>query len=195
MNRVNCVYLRVSGKHRTTLNNMKTVIEKFETLISKLDQKSQEFYHSSILTEDHQKNKILVEEGKVCKYSYIVLEGCIRKYYLKDGIEITSEFIFPGEMAVSFGSFLKRKPSNEFIQTIENTKVMLIPFSVFEFMQKEHPSIVQTNFDVLVDYSQWLENRLYHLQFHTAKERYLILLKSQPEIIQRIPLIYISPPI
>ena len=171
---------------------MKTVIDKFETLISQLDLKSQELYHSSILTEEHPKNKILVEEGNVCKYSYIVLEGCIRKYYIKDGIEITSEFIFKGEMAVSFGSFLKRQPSNEFIQTIEKTKIILIPFSIFEFMQREHPSIFQTNFDVLVDYSQWLENRLYNLQFHTAKERYLILLNSQPEIIQRIPLMYIA---
>jgi CRP-like cAMP-binding protein len=171
---------------------MKTVIEKFENLIAQLDPKSQEFYHSSIVTEEHPKNKILVEEGKICKYSYIVLEGCIRKYYLKDGIEITSEFIFPGEMAVSFGSFLKKHASNEFIQTIEKTKVMLIPFSLFEFMQREHPSILQINFDVLVDYSQWLENRLYHLQFHTAKERYLILLNAQPEIIQKIPLMYIA---
>jgi hypothetical protein len=52
-------------------------------------------------------------------------------YYLKNGIEITSEFIFPGEMAVSFGSFLKRQPSSDFIQTIDKTKVMLIPFSLF----------------------------------------------------------------
>ena len=113
---------------------MKTVIDEFETLISKLDLKSQEYYHSSVLREEYPKNKVLVEEGRVCKYSYIVLEGCIRKYYLKNGIEITSEFIFPGDMAVSFGSFLKRQPSNEFIQTIENTKVMLIPFSLFEYM-------------------------------------------------------------
>ena len=73
--------LTVGGKHRTTLNKMKTVIEKFETLISQLDKKSQEFYHSSILTEEHPKNKILVEEGKVCKFSFIVLVGCIRKFY------------------------------------------------------------------------------------------------------------------
>lgn len=171
---------------------MNTVIDKFETLISKLDLKSQNFYYTSILTEEYPKNKILVEEGRVCKYSYIVLEGCIRRYYLKDGIEITSEFIFPGDMAVSFGSFLKRQPSFEFIQTIENTKAMLIPFSVFEYMQRKHPSILQINFDVLVDYSQWLEKRLYHLQFHTAKERYKILLNSQPELIQKIPLMYIA---
>ncbi len=171
---------------------MKTVIDKFETLISTLDIKSQEFYNSSVLTEEYPKNKILVEEGKICKYSYIVLEGCIRKYYLKNGIEITNEFIFPGEMAVSFGSFLKRQPSNEFIHTIEKTKVMLIPFSLFEYMQREHPSIMQTNFDVLVDYSQWLEKRLYHLQFHSAKERYQILLNSQPELILKLPLMYIA---
>ncbi len=170
---------------------MKTVIEKFEALISELDLKSQEFYHASIQTKEYPKNEILVEEGKVCNYSYIVLEGCIRKFYLKSGIEITSEFIFPEDMAVSFGSFLKRQPSNEFIQTIEKTKVMLIPFSVFEFMQ-EHASILQTNFDVLVNYSEWLENRLFLLQFHTAKERYQILLKSQPKLIQKIPLMYIA---
>ncbi len=171
---------------------MKTAIDKFESVISKLDKKSQDFYHSKVLIKEYQKNEILVEEGRICNNSYIVLEGCIRKYYIKEGIEITSEFVFPGDMAVSFGSFLKRQVSNEFIQTLENTKVMLIPYSVFEYMQQEHPSIMQTNFDVLVDYSQWLEKRLFHLQFHTAKERYQNLLISQPHFIQKIPLMYIA---
>ncbi len=171
---------------------MKTTINKFKASIANLDLESQEFYYSNILTKEYSKNEILVEEGRVCTYSYIVLEGCIRKYYLKKGIEITSEFIFPGDMAVSFGSFLKRQPAKEFIQTLEKTKVMLIPFSVFEYMQREHTSILQTNFDVLVDYSEWLEQRLFHLQFRTAKERYQILLNAQPELILKIPLMYIA---
>ncbi len=92
-------------------------------------------------------------------------------------------------MAVSFGSFLKkRQPAKEFIQTLEKTKnMMLIPFSVFEYMQREHTSILQTNFDVLVDYSEWLEQGLFSspiVQRRTSN--------AQPELILKIPLMYIA---
>ena len=53
-------------------------------------------------------------------------------FYLKDGIEIASEFIFPGEMAVSFNSFLRQKPSREYIQAPESCKVQMIPFSLLK---------------------------------------------------------------
>lgn len=171
---------------------MKTAIDKFQSLIGKLDEKSQGVFHSKVSTEEFPKNRVLVEAGQVCKYSFIVLEGCIRKFYLKDGIEITSEFVFPGEMAVSFGSFLKKQPSVESLQTLEKTKAMVIPFSVFEFMQREHPEVVKENFNVLVDYLEWLEKRLFLLQYHTAKERYQILLDTQPELVKKIPLMFIA---
>lgn len=171
---------------------MNDLVNRFETIISNLDKKSQELFHSSVRTETYPKNKIVLNGGNVCNYTYVVLEGCIRKFYIKNGIEITSEFIFPDEMTVSLHSFLKRQPSREFLQTLDTTKVLLIPFSLFEFMQKEHPKILKTNFNLLVDYTMWLEQRLYNTQFHTAKERYQILLKTQPELIQKIPLMYIS---
>ncbi len=75
---------------------MKTTINKFKASIVTLDLESQEFYYSNILTKEYSKNEIRSKKVEVCTYSYIVLEGCIRKYYLKKGIEITSEFIFPG---------------------------------------------------------------------------------------------------
>ena len=171
---------------------MKTSVDKFENLVSGLDEKSRQLYYSSVRTEQYPKNKILLKAGSVCQFTYVVLEGCIRKYYIKNGVEITSEFIFPGEMAVSVSSFMYKQPSNEFIHTIEATEVQLIPQTLFHFMHGEHPEIIKTNFNLLIDYAAWLETRLYTIQFHTAKERYQMLLDTQPAFIQKIPLIYIA---
>jgi CRP-like cAMP-binding protein len=171
---------------------MKTVVDKFEYIISALDAKSQELYHATIRTESFSKNKMLLKGGSICVYTYVVLEGCIRKYYLKNGMEITSEFIFPGEMAVSVSSFLQQQPSNEFIQAIEPTEVMMIPYSLFELMQNNNSEIVKTNFNLLAEYTLWLERRLHHIQLHSAKERYQMLLQTQPQRVQKIPLTYIA---
>jgi len=170
---------------------MKTFIEEIEKAISGLDTESRDHFFSSVTKKEFSKNELILREGEVCRHTFVLEEGCMRKFYLKDGIEITSEFIFPDEMAVSFNSFLRQKPSREFIQALESCKVRMIPFSLFEFM-RTHPEIRETDFEILVSYSSWLEQRLYNIQFHTAKERYLNLLDSQPELVQKIPLTYIA---
>lgn len=171
---------------------MKTFVEEIEKVLSGLNPESRDYFHASVKSKEFPKNKIALRAGDICRYTFVVEEGCMRKYYLKDGIEITSEFIFPGEMAVSFSSFLQQKPSREFIHTLENSKVRMIPYSVFKFMRTNHSEIRNTDFEILANYCSWLENRLYHLRFHTARERYQNLLDTQPQLVQKIPLTYIA---
>ena len=43
-------------------------------------------------------------------------------------------------------------------------------------------------YGVLFDYTLWLENRLYQLQFMTSQERYYALVDSTPQLLQKVSL-------
>jgi CRP-like cAMP-binding protein len=45
---------------------------------------------------------------------------------------------------------------------------------------------------VIEEYAQFLEDRLFNSQFMSAMERYELLLKHQPQALQRVPLTYIA---
>ena len=157
---------------------MKTFYQNIEQVLSLLDKEGQDFLYSAVSTKSFYKHELLLQAGQVCRYTFFVEEGCLRKYSLKEGIEVTCEFIFPGEMAVSLGSFLHQRHSNECIQAIDTCKVRLIPYGVFKYMGENYKEFAQIDFLILQEYCLWLENRLHSMQFHTAKERYEHLLKT-----------------
>ena len=45
---------------------------------------------------------------------------------------------------------------------------------------------------IIEDYTAFLEDRLFALQYMSSMERYLHLIESNPEIFQRIPLTHIA---
>jgi CRP-like cAMP-binding protein len=95
-------------------------------------------------------------------------------------------------MAVSFTSFISQVPSQEYIQATDHCLVSLVPFSLFNQMRTQYPQMAQGDLLIIQHYCCWLEKRVYNLQVHTAKERYLNLLATQPELVQKIPLSYVA---
>ena len=45
---------------------------------------------------------------------------------------------------------------------------------------------------LIEEHALFLEERIYHLQFMTAMDRYVMLLDNEPELFQRVSLTYIA---
>ncbi|MFM6349103.1 MAG: Crp/Fnr family transcriptional regulator, partial [Dolichospermum sp.] len=133
-----------------------------------------------------------MRQDEVCRHSFTIEEGVLRKSYLYDGKEITTEFFFKDDLAISFDSYSLQKPSKEFIQALTDTTVSQTDFTAFQNAKIDFPKLVELDLFLTEYYAIWLENRLF--EFHTldATQRYLLLLKQQSHIIQNIPLTYIA---
>jgi len=130
----------------------------------------------------------LVPLDKVARYSYFIIEGSMRFYYISDeGKEITGFIFTEGLFASSLESFIQQMPSQQVLETIENCKVLRLSFDDLQQCYDEIPKV-----NVLV--RKILEQRLAYAQNVIAAliglkpaDRYQQLSRLRPDLIQRIP--------
>ncbi len=144
-----------------------------------------------IITEkSYQKSEVIQEIGSSCRTIFIVKSGCARIFYYKDGNDITEHFAFANEIIVRAESLFTGKPTSKGIQAIDHTIMYAIDsLALMKMYDKFHD--IERLFRLIFE-QEYVNTvkRIEHLQFNTAKERYLDLLKTT-DYVQKIPLKYI----
>ena len=137
------------------------------------------------------KNNFLLREGETCKDIVIVKKGCLRLYYVKDDIEVSVWFAFKESSAIEIYSFISEKPSNYFIQAIEDSEIIYLSKYELNKLYKKIPKTQELMKNFWEDVILNLINRFTSLQKDTAEERYLELL-NKPDYLATIPQKYLA---
>jgi CRP-like cAMP-binding protein len=143
----------------------------------------------SILKFD--KKHILIKENQQHDYAYFVVEGAVRSYYLKDGVEVNTWFAFENDMVGSLHNF-RNLPSRETFELVEDSTLISINLKALKpliYLNIEISNIIST---IIEEYAVFLEDRIYYSQLMNSLERYEALLENEPHVLQRIPLTYIA---
>ena len=145
--------------------------------------------HFHIVT--HPKNYQLFREQQKHDNAYYILQGAARSYYLKDGVEVSTWFAFEQDVVGSLYAY-KDLPSRETVELLEDAT--LISINLRSLAPFAYSSLAISNFvrSIIEEYAQFLEDRIFFMQFMSAAERYELLLKHEPQALQRVPLTYIS---
>ena len=156
------------------LTGLKKFISRFVTLSDdELDEITDKFKRKVI-----KKNDFVLRQGDTCKDFVFVDKGCLRLYYVKDGIEVSVWFAFQPSSAIEIYSFISEKPSNYFLQAIEDSEVLSLPKTELKKIYQYHPKMqeMMRNFweAVLLD----LISRFTALETDTAEKRYMDLLNN-----------------
>ncbi len=137
------------------------------------------------------KNEFLLHQGTVCRDIIFVQEGCLRLYYLAEHVEISVWFAFKHSSAIEIYSFISEKPSDYFLQAIEDSTVWYLPKKELTQLYRQYPVMqeIMRNFweDVILN----LLERFTALQRESAEQRYLDLLKK-PVFMNKIPQKYLA---
>ena len=135
---------------------------------------------------------ILLRAGETAKSAFFILSGGIRLFFYTEQGEVTLEFFFDNSVVSSFSSFKQKKPSNYWLETIEDSELIEIPqenvAKIFAYLPKLRSLYTEGLEDRLSDYISRL-NTLLSLE---AKDRYDDLVKKRPDIIQRVKQKYIA---
>ena len=132
---------------------------------------------------------------KVCDKVGFIVQGSVRYFHMKDGQDITGYFSFENEFVSSYKSYLTGLPGYTYIQALEDTR--LVTFTRKDMDQMlTNPMLAYKieRFGRLVaeQYLCCYEDRVISFITQTPEERYLQLLSTGREILQRMPQHYIA---
>tara|TARA_R110002049_G_scaffold14886_6_gene61955 strand:- start:2774 stop:3352 length:579 start_codon:yes stop_codon:yes gene_type:complete len=133
------------------------------------------------------KDTDLLKEGQIAKDAFAVIKGCIRKYSVEDGEEVTTEFYTECQSAVNFDSMANGKPSKYYFTCTEDTTVAILNSEKENALYKKFPrfgEVCRVEMEKMLGTSQ--EN-LSTFKNATPTKRYLNVLENRPDLLQRVP--------
>jgi CRP-like cAMP-binding protein len=134
------------------------------------------------------KHQFLLTEGEVCSFNSFVCEGLLRKYSIDDkGIEHTVYFATENWWIADRKSLMDGKPSNFFIEAVENSVTLLISKSNFELVCERIPAFKELVNYILQRSLNATHDRINETFHSTAEEKYKHFLKSFPNLANRAP--------
>ena len=137
-------------------------------------------------------SELVLGEGEVCTNFYWIVKGMLRQFYYKNGKEVTEHMATENSMVMCIESLFLEQPSSLQIIALETTIVFTIPRAALE-------QVAMRSVNIQILYRKILEESLIQsqvkadmLRFASAQDRYARLVKTQPQLVLRAPLVYIA---
>jgi CRP-like cAMP-binding protein len=138
------------------------------------------------------KNEMVLREGETCTNIYWVVKGLVRQFYYKNGKELTEYMATENSIVMCIESLFLEQPTHLQIKAIEPTVLIAIPKVDLE-------AVAMKSVNIQILYRKILEESLIlsqihadMLRFESAQDRYQKLIKRQPQLVLRAPLVYIA---
>ncbi|HVW95377.1 MAG TPA: Crp/Fnr family transcriptional regulator [Mucilaginibacter sp.] len=133
------------------------------------------------------KGDMLVLQGERCKRLYFVNSGCVRTYYTtKQGSEKTRLIALEGMIITAMSAFISGQPSFETVEAVEHSNLLYITHADFYKLVEELPEWRLFYLRLLELAYIYQNKRIGERTTQSARERYAILMKEQPQYILRL---------
>ena len=133
------------------------------------------------------KGTLLLKEGEVAKHCYAMIKGCVREYYIIDGMEKTTAFFTEGQPVNSYTSYNSKQPSKHYLECAEDCVVTVGSESLIEFMCKKIPRLEKFLLEEVEKNTGEIQDRLAFYMTSSPEERLLHLLEENPRLMMRVP--------
>ncbi|MFK7971253.1 MAG: Crp/Fnr family transcriptional regulator [Bacteroidia bacterium] len=167
--------------------------EKVRALVSKFGMLSEaeiELIIDKTIVDFFSKDTVLLKEGQVPTKCYMVIEGCVREYIIKDGEEKSTAFFFEGD---TFTPHVRDgKPSRHYWECMEDCVLTISDKGFEESIRNAIPRLESVFQEIAIEKIN--RGREEWTQFVTSspEERYLNVLETKPYLLNRIPLRHVA---
>lgn len=158
-----------------------------------LTESEMETFCNLFQTKAFKKKSFLLREGEVCKFEGFVTKGLFRVYHIdQNGFEQILYFAIENWWITDIDSFTNEKPSQLFIEALEDSEVLLINKKDKEFAYANLPKIEKL-FRVMTQKTHVaLQRRMIDNLSKTAELRYLEFSEKYPQLLQRLSNIQVA---
>ena len=139
-----------------------------------------------------QKGEFIIKEGEICKNIYWVVKGLVRQFYFKNGKDLTEYMATENTICMCIESLFREKPTNLQIVALEPTIIYALPKAALEQQAIKNVNIQMLYRKILEESLIFSQIHADMLRFESAQDRYAKLVKRNPRLVLRAPLVYIS---
>jgi hypothetical protein len=135
--------------------------------------------------KDFKKGSVLLKEGDISNDDYFVIKGCLRCYYMVDGEEKTTAFYTEFE---SLTPSVNKTPSDQYVVCAEDSLITVTNSNMEKVNFEKFPrfeTLCRLRSEELLVKNQSAFDIFRHA---SPEQRYLNLMETRPDLLQRIPL-------
>jgi CRP-like cAMP-binding protein len=165
---------------------MENEIIKFISKFVKLTDEEADVLLGLDLIRKFDKGTVLLEAGAISNECFLVLEGCIRSYFLIDGEEKTTAFFTENQVATPV-SYYTRTTSEYFLSCLEDSILCVGTIEKTTSLLKKIPRLESIGH--ILNGELVIQNQVEFDSYKTLspEKRYLKLLESRPDLCNRVP--------
>lgn len=162
--------------------------EKIRSLISNFEMLRSheiELIVEKTVIDEFKKGTYLLKQGQVPSKCYMVVEGCVREYLLKDGEEISTAFFTEGDTFTP--PSLKGNPSNHYWVCTEDCILTISNKSYEEEIRAAIPRLDSVFQEIAIEKINKSKEEWSQFVSSSPEERYHNLLETKPHLLERAP--------
>tara|TARA_R110001592_G_scaffold7591_1_gene42286 strand:- start:6567 stop:7148 length:582 start_codon:yes stop_codon:yes gene_type:complete len=162
--------------------------EKLRTMISKfkiLNKEEIETLVEKTIVHEFKKGTLLLREGQVPTKCFMVIEGCVREYIIKDGEEKSTAFFMEGDTFTPYSN--ESKPSNYYWECTEDCILTVSNRSYEEEVRALLPRLNDVFQEIAIQKINKSKEEWNHFVTSSPEERYLNLLETKSHLLERVP--------
>lgn len=136
--------------------------------------------------------ELLLKEGSRQAETFFILKGCIRRYRLLNGEEITTGFYAENQWVISMTDFPDSAPADDYLVCMEECILVVGNEEQAQTLFKEFPDFEAIARTIL---QQVMAEQHKHMQAYlteSPEQRYLRLVETNPGLLQRVSQYYIA---
>ncbi len=164
--------------------------EKIRAIVSGaniLNEKEIELIVEKTIVKRFKKDEILLREGQIQTKCYMVVEGCVREYLNKDGLEKSTAFFTEGDTFAPFAGDGKGLPSKHTWICSEDC-VLTVSNQAFENeLRALLPRLDAVFQQIAIEKLNKAKAEWSHFISSSPEERYLNLIETRPTLFNRVP--------
>lgn len=172
------------------MNELQTIIAFINRYIQLTDDEIAIIRDQNIF-RSYPKNSVLLREGQHATECFFILKGCVRKYYLVDGEERNTDFYFENT-PITPVSYVTKEPSGYYLATLDETIVAIGSDQRNNQLMERIPKLAGMISSMTMEQIIQSESDLDQFKTLSPENRYLLLIRTRPDIFERVPLYHIA---
>ncbi len=169
--------------HQELQNALSTLFQQSDVM-ERISQTVEELGERLVLP----KKSIVVKEGDKLLHLYLLKSGAVKTYYVNDGNIVVTGFTFEKEpIPIRFLSS-SQEIAADTVETIEETEVLRLPYEMIVEKVLTDQQISIMALAAMNHFLMLAQTRIDSFQAKSAKERYLHLMNTRPQLLNRVKL-------